>query len=380
MQKTIILISTILLVLQGFCLYGGEEFRVNTYTYSDQWFPRTAIDGKGNFVISWLSMGQDGDLSGIFAQRYNYKGVPIGNEFRVNTVTKDNQYIHSIGMDYDGNFVVTWDSNNQNPDNEHYGIFSKRFDNQGNPLTNDVLVNTITSSEQHQPSIAMNKSGNYVIVWNNQANGKSGLSAQIFDKNGNPTGNEISVSNNVTKSHNPSVAIDNSRNFVVTWTGSDNNSNGIFAKRFDKDGYLIGNEIHVNNNENDSQILSSIAMNGVGNFIIAWQSKDQDMSDYGIYARRYNNVGNPIGSEFRVNIFTNGAQERPSVDIDENGNFIIAWQSMYNDGSNCGIFAQKYDENGNPIGEQFQVNTYTEEAQYLPCIAIKDLNNFIITW
>ena len=65
----------------------GPDFVVNAYTTGDQRWQSMAADGSGAFVVAWESAGQDGNYSGIYAQRYSASGAPVGPEFRVNTFT-----------------------------------------------------------------------------------------------------------------------------------------------------------------------------------------------------------------------------------------------------------------------------------------------------
>ena len=39
----------------------GGEFQVNTYTTGDQEGPALALDAAGDFVVTWVSGGHDGD-------------------------------------------------------------------------------------------------------------------------------------------------------------------------------------------------------------------------------------------------------------------------------------------------------------------------------
>ena len=52
-------------------------------------------------------------------------------------------------------------------------------------------------------------------------------------------------------------------------------------------------------------------MDDAGNFVVAWTSTSQDGSGYGIYAQRYDSGGSPLGGEFRVNTLTSGSQAYP---------------------------------------------------------------------
>src|SRR5688500_10450888 len=88
----------------------GPEFRVNTYTTSNQGSPSVAADSGGDFVVVWASEGQDGSGWGVFGQRYSSSGSPFGPEFQVNTYTTSDQTSPSVAADSAGNFVVVWKS------------------------------------------------------------------------------------------------------------------------------------------------------------------------------------------------------------------------------------------------------------------------------
>jgi hypothetical protein len=113
-------------IIVGFTEFrASEEFQVNTYTTESQKMPDVAMDGKGNFVITWTSWEQDGYWGGIFAQRFNKNGKPIGPEFQVNTYTESLQMYPAVAMDEKGNFVITWESYGQDGSKE--GVYAKMF-------------------------------------------------------------------------------------------------------------------------------------------------------------------------------------------------------------------------------------------------------------
>jgi hypothetical protein len=104
----------------------GNEFLVNTYVEIIDPHPEVAMDAAGRFVIVWDSHGQDGDGSGIYGQRFDDDGNPIGNEFRINSYTIGEQYWPYMAMDTAGKFVVAWISDGQ--DGSDGGIYAKRFE------------------------------------------------------------------------------------------------------------------------------------------------------------------------------------------------------------------------------------------------------------
>ena len=49
-----------------------------------------------------------------------------------------------------------------------------------------------------------------------------------------------------------------------------------------------------------------------------------------------------VGSEFQVNTYTGGYQEYPAKCRDAAGNFVVAWASDGQDGSDDGVFGQRF--------------------------------------
>jgi hypothetical protein len=323
----------------------GAEFRVNTYTASFQYYPSVAMDSDGDFVVSWHSSGQDGSGSGIYAQRYDNAGVAQGAEFRVNTYTTSTQQSPSVAMDSDGDFVVSWMSYGQ--DGSGDGIYAQRYDNAGVAQGAEFRVNTYTTSSQQSPSVAMDSDGDFVVSWqsNGQDGSGSGIYAQRYDYAGVPQGAEFRVNTYTTSpQQSPSVAMDSDGDFVVSWysNGQDGSSSGIYAQRYDNAGVAQGAEFRVNTYTTYTQTYPSVAMDNDGDFVVSWFSNGQDGSSYGIYAQRYDNAGVAQGAEFRVNTYTTSQQFYPSVAMDSDGDFVVSWQSNGQDGSSYGIYAQRY--------------------------------------
>src|SRR5690349_9935414 len=75
---------------------GGEDL-VNTDTTGAEGLDThaqqaVAADPSGDFVVAWTSSGgQDGNGTGIFAQRYDAAGNQVGAEIQVNTTILGNQ-------------------------------------------------------------------------------------------------------------------------------------------------------------------------------------------------------------------------------------------------------------------------------------------------
>jgi hypothetical protein len=367
----------------------GAEFRVNTTTTSDQFAPAVASDNAGNFVVVWAGDSNPATHApdtDIFLQRYNSAGSPLGGEVRVNTFTTGIQANPSVAMDADGDFVVVWESGpadtgiDPGQDGSGFGIYAQRYNAAGAAQGGEFRINGTTADDQRAPRVASDANGNFVVAWHsaNQDGSGFGVYARRYNNAGTALAAEFRA--NVFTTDNqlyPSVAVDSTGDFVVTWTsGNLNASNtqdgsfyGIYAQRYNAAGAVQGSEFRVNTFTTDFQTFSSVAMDSAGNFVVSWSSFGQDGSDYGIYAKRYNAAGAVQGSEFKVNTFIAGTQSQSMVDMDNSGNFVVVWASDLQDGSGRGAFGQLYDSSGVAQGAEFRINTFTPNDQKRPAVA-----------
>jgi hypothetical protein len=359
----------------------GPEFRVNTFTTDWQYLPVVASDALGNFVVVWTGRGQDGSASGVFGQRFASSGTALGPEFRVNTYTTNSQVVGSVAFDALGNFVISWSGNLQ--DGSGFGILGQRYASSGTPLGLEFRVNTYTTGFQGGPALTSDASGNFVIVWSSYQDGSgTGVFGQRYASSGFPLGPEFRVNTFTTgQQQAPIVASDTSGNFVVAWNslGQDGDGNGVFGQRYASSGAPLGPEFRANTYTTSSQSYPSVASDPSGGFVVIWSSA-QDGSLVGIFGQRYASSGAPVGPEFRVNTYTPGSQFYPSVAADSAGNFVVVWASIDQDGSAWGVFGQRYAASGAPVGPEFRVNTYTTNSQRTPSVASDGPGNFVVVW
>lgn len=359
----------------------GTEFQVNTYTTNTQSAPAIAMDADGDSVVVWESLRQGGNF-GIYGQRYDKSGAKVGTEFEINNVTTGEQRSPAVAMDANGGFVVVFESFGQ--DGSGYGIYARRYNNAGVDQGPAFKVNTTTADSQIRPAVAVDSDGDYVVVWESYTDGSgTGIFLQHYSKSDALLGAETQV--NVTTADfqsNPAVAIDNVGDFVVAWQsyGQDGDGDGIFARRYDSTGAALGGEFRPNQFTTDQQREPAVALDQDGDFVIAWESFGQDGSRMGIYARQYSKSGNALGNEFLVNSTTNSDQRTPSIAISATGNFVVSWSSFGQEASSYGVYARRFLASGSADGAEVHVNTYTTNHQKTPASAGDSNGNFVTIW
>jgi hypothetical protein len=227
---------------------ANPEFKANTYTTGDQDKANVTALAGGGFLVVWESTGQDGNLDGIYGQRYDNNQLPVGSEFRVNTTITNNQRNPvSVGLS-GGGHVIAWQSTNQDGSND--GIYGQRFNSNGTLAGSEFQINTQTVENQWLPALSALNNGSFVAVWQSwlQDGNNWGVFGQRFDSNGNPDGTEFQVNTYTTGNQNVvDVETLNDGSFVVVWesNGQDSGTVGIYGQRFDGNGVTLGSEFLI---------------------------------------------------------------------------------------------------------------------------------------
>ncbi len=306
-----------------------------------------------------------------------------GDEFQVNTTTAYQQVNSKVTGLNDGGFLVVWQSLIQ--DGSDYGVFGQRYDASRQTVGGEFQINTQTASTQSNPAVTSLNDGGFVVTWHslNQDGSGYGIYGQRFDASGSRVNNEFQVNTTTVSSQLlPDVKGLNDGGFVVTWQSldQDGSSYGIYGQRFDATGAAQGQEFQVNTETLSDQSRATVTTLNNGDFVVTWQSLDQDGSDYGIYSQRFDGSGIKLGSEFRVNTYTTASQAMPQVASLKDGGFIVTWHSLDQDGSANGVYAQRYDGAGSASGGEFRVNTQTISDQSYPKVVGLEDGGFVISW
>lgn len=293
----------------------------------------------------------------------------LADDFQINDDTTGGceQSYPSIAMDHAGNFVIVWsDYRNGNSD-----IYFQRYNSNGSALGENIKVNDdIGISLQLFPSIAIDHNGNFVIVWYDERNGND-VYFQRYNSDGIAQSVNTKTNNKDIGGEMPSIAIDDNGNFVIAWKGYNNNNYDIYFQRYKYNGIAIQGNKKVNDDiGNENQTNPTIAMNENGDFVIAWM--DYRNSNWDVYFQKYYNIGTTLGVNKKTNDDVGSAvQSSPSLAIEDNGNFVIAWEDD-RDGNEY-IYFQSFNSHGIAIGS----NTKGESGRK-PSISIDKSGNFVI--
>ena len=122
---------------------------------------------------------------------------------------------------------------------------------------------------------------------------------------------------------------------------ADGSDYGIFGQRFDAAGATLGGSSGSTPGPPSTSAIPAIAANDAGEFVVTWHSYDQDGSLDGVFGQRYSAAGNPAAGEFQMNTYTTDRQMLSTVAADEEGRFVVAWRSWLQDGSTYGVYGRR---------------------------------------
>jgi hypothetical protein len=216
---------------------NGNQFKVNTSTTNNQSNPSVAASltiGSGRFLVVWsseesLNLGQYDIKGRVFDSALDDGSRAINaNEFLINFTTSSNQkYPIACGL-VNGNYAVTW-SSNQADGGTNIDCYCVRLGPNGTSIIGEeTKVNTITSLSQSYPFVSYldasdpGAPGGFVITYVSEYQSNLfNVKFQVFTSSGIKYGSEVTVSPGFPKTYGrTSVCGLYKKDFVIAYNES----------------------------------------------------------------------------------------------------------------------------------------------------------------
>jgi hypothetical protein len=254
------------------------------------------------------------------------------------------------------------------------------------PLGGDFRVNVSTTGDQVHSAVAISGSptgGTFMVVWQEGYNQgtNTNISARTFDlATGAPMSTPFLVNSYTTGDQRaPRVAAAQGgllTTFVVVWhSQSQTGTYAIFGKRFDELGNPLGTEFRVDSLTTGSR-YPEVASDAAGNFCVVWRGEPTSA----IFARRFSASGAPLAADFRVNEITADFINQPSVSADGAGGFVVAWPTLTGFSQSIRTIAARRISPSGTLSPEFRVNSDTTGPRGLPAVALAASGEFLVAW
>jgi hypothetical protein len=401
----------------------GSQFRVNASRPGIQANPTIAIGADGSFVVMWTSYSPN---PGIYGQRYDAIGTPVGNAFLV-TAEPVNPKVASAA---DGSFVVVWQSQQV--------VYVQRHDSSGARAGTQFRVDTLTGS----PDVIMTADGGFVVAGTGPFERTSALYGQRYSSSGVPLGEAFLVNSptGAPPAGSPSIAMSPTEDFAIAWAGQD-----VYAQRYDA---APPNVVESTNTSTSAYRFLSFSeplkTDGPGAVTSTenWELRDADghkisdpfasitqtvdaktlrasvridfkspllPGDYRLSAlgtiadlagRQLDGNADGMGGDDYIDAFTivpqpvvlgamnDAGTSASSTDFRSakvainrlDGSYVLAWQGPGQGVGETDVFARRFDAQGVPLASVVRVNSSPTNNQLDPAIAMDDSGRYVIVW
>lgn len=357
-----------------------EDTRIGGQNTVQVQSPRIAVNDDDTTVVVWQQRRDQ-------ISHWNILAVSIDNTSRSTSPTElyndynDDQTLPSITSLPSGRFVTAWQS--QNGDENGCAVRMTILSSDGAPDRISQVVNTHVALDQSAPTVAASKRGDFLIVWHSiyqvSRNHAWDVFAQMFDSHGARVGVEFLVNKTTNNNQmNPAATFLPSNDAIVVYgsekslaAGYEITGRTIRPKALDETAeYRVHSRAHTpfgwgkGNPRIDSWPL--------GEHVVVWHDfhpqSPQDGSDHGVFAQVFDQSGNRVGNEIQVNETTTGFQGEQAVTVLPTGNFFVVWSGA-GVGDNQGIFGRLFSKTGMPLTKELRINNNISGKQSFPDVA-----------
>ncbi len=312
--------------------------------------------------------------------------TPSGSEFLVNDFVPGAQATTAgvpAVMVSSVNHVVVFDGRGLSDQQGVFATVSDTTESDTAESTTSFRVPANPRGEQYGATVAGDAAGNFVVAWAGRGAGdKQGIFFRRFDATGTPQGDEVLVNTTTGgRQTNPALAMAADGSFAVAWSGAgEDDASGVFLRLFDAAGTPQGAQQRINTTTLNHQQDPALAFDAAGNLVAAWSSRQQDGSDWGVYGQRFSATGEAVGDEFAWNATTQDSQQAAALAADPTGGIVAAWQSREQDGDGWGIVARQLAADGTTLTDEIVLNSTTVGQQRDVQLAIAEDGQWLATW
>ena len=282
--------------------------------------------------------------------------------------TPGTQALASATLDGGGNVTLLWSQLLTDGGIEERARW-RRFGPFG-PLAPDAMLTKRTSVARE---VVSNQHGDVIAIWNERL----------------PSGATQGALRRISRTHpalnlrfrHPveDVDINASGSFAVVWTAATPAGSRIMGQLFSNTGQPLGPEFTASATPSPGgELLGGVALNGRGDLMVVWASRNADGSIRGIFGRLF---GSP---EFQVNTTEIGEASRLVMDVGRLDlgvtGFVVAWSLRRSGELSTDIFAQRLGIGGIKLGGEIVIAEDAPITDGYVRLAVAPEGHFAAAW
>ncbi len=331
----------------------GPEFDVSLSSGSVS----VARGAGGRFLTTWTTGGQ------VWARLFDDPGIARGAAFLVGDASPNLAYFAQATAGVE-RFVVLFAVASPGA-RLGYAVYD----------SGGVLVRhgDVVSGDTFGATLAVSRTGDFMVVWSSVSNPRAGgsLMARVFDGDGVPRGDTVTLVASGQAPHRPAVAADRSNGYLVAWTDAVSLVSAV--RRFDAQGA-------------PAEALSTLGgpaklcTRASGSFVAAWQdTSSAPYPPYPLWIRSHGADGAPLGPARQIDVDAPAIGNGLALGCSADGASLVTWASELGPDT-TEVYARRYDGGGVADGPAFRVNDLTAGIQLDSAVGVDAMGDFTIAW
>ncbi len=367
------------------CTKGAiSEFQVNGYWTGNQSAAAVAALPNGGMVVTWHFDAGGSSSYDVHVRLFDKNMKPAGIETLVPPNPLGSQINPDVVALPDNRFIVFWQALGASGTDDD--VFGQRYLSTGEKDGQPFNATPDSTEKEGYAKADLLSSGDIVLVTRDTANNDSPpLWARRMTSAGTLVGFKLPITaQNSSWCYQSLFAVTSTvkDGFFAAWSRYSGNEYRVYGAAFDKDGVQIGPLSTLAQGTNLYSQTSRLASLKSGDLIAAWHGNIVQNGNYEVSLRRLTSVGTPVAPSFVANTNTNGTQSNPLLVPLPDGGYAVTWNSdgAALDASKYGVHLQRFASNDTKVGGELLVNTYTTEDQAATDVASFPDGSFVVVF
>jgi hypothetical protein len=263
----------------GTGLWGTAEL-IETNNAGGASSPQIAFDASGNALAVWDQ--SDGTRDNIWANRYNGSTGLWGTAALIENIATGNAGDPQPAFDGAGNAFVVW----QQSDGTRNNIWANRYNATTGLWGTPGLLESDNTGPANFPQIAMDSSGFAWAVWQQSDGTRTNIWANRYNAFAGTWGVATLLENETGTAFAPQLAMNASGNTMVVWSQNLIPSIDTVARHFDASTGTWGAPQTIETDDAGDASVPQVAMDPSGRAVAVWRQND-GTGNYDILANRY---------------------------------------------------------------------------------------------
>jgi hypothetical protein len=250
-----------------------DDTRITVMPYYSV-YPAIAVDSSDNLHIAWCEEMEFGSIwqEEILYTKLDNNGNTLVEDVALTESDGEESLFPDIAVDSAGNVHIMWiDDRNVTGTQQNQDYWYTKLDNDGNTVVDDTYI--FFKGEHFRPSISIDSNDLLHLICGSFQGWKGNTYRQIYrvllDNDGNIVDPEARLTNDDANASHPRSFFDSSEDLHLVWEDERHNNTEIYYMKLDIGGNIIVDELRLTDNISKS-LTPQLALDSQDSINVVW--------------------------------------------------------------------------------------------------------------